>query len=104
MASISLHYASVAPFKAFFYVVLGLARTGTEVAAITKFAQAALKRDTDIMGRTLLCCYFLPVFMTLQALTVLFWMCLLLPGFLVNLCIIAFCCWMPPGMAVRPGG
>lgn len=78
--------------------VAGIARTFVEVTAFCKCIQACFKQDRRTVIRSLLCCYVLPMIMTFQSLSVLMWMCVFLPSWIVHISMVAFCLWGPPAM------
>eukprot|EP00877_Chromochloris_zofingiensis_P013999 jgi/Chrzof1/8853/Cz03g26190.t1 len=98
VAYYAVFFASVSPIKVVYTIIIGIARTFVEVTAFCKCIQACFKQDRRTVIRSLLCCYVLPMIMTFQSLSVLMWMCVFLPSWIVHISMVAFCLWGPPAM------
>jgi hypothetical protein len=71
-------------------------RTVVEWVTAAKVLGAVLRGDRAAVWATCMCSYVLPAIITAQTLTVLLWICLLMPSWLVHISMVAICLWGPP--------
>ncbi len=96
MSYYAAHFFMSAPIKVIYTVIIGLIRTMVEWVTMGKILAALLRNDRPLVGRSIMCCYVLPTIITCQTLTVLLWMCVMMPSWLVHISMVAICLWGPP--------
>ncbi|KAF8062902.1 PUB35 [Scenedesmus sp. PABB004] len=97
-AYLMFFFAARSPIKLAYAGLIGGARTVVELLALVKCAQALCRRNRRAVVHSLLCCYLLPLIMTVQSLAVLLLLGVFLPSWIVHICVVAFCLWGPPVM------